>query len=226
MRAALVAGWLAAAHVLVTPARAQADEPSVDSDSGPAARESTVLHGFVLSAGVGAGLFRATSGVATDQRHFSGESLSLAVLMGGHLSRRFTLGGAYLRDQVFGLEAHDDVIDGDEPLLDDLTLYLNTISLFGDVMLAEHPELHLQAYAGRGWLGVLGRQNDADDDIDDPAGWVLGAALSSELRLAQRFAVGGALRVVWAPFFVDEGSGGGTDVDIVVPALLVTGRFD
>jgi hypothetical protein len=215
-------GLLALSQLLATPVLAEAEVPDdIAQERSSSDRRKTLL----LSAGIGAGLFSAASGDADDRRHFSGESLSLAFLVGGHVGTRTSFGAAYLRDHVFGLRARDDLLDGDEPVLDDLTFYLNTVALFCDFTLVRRPELHLQVFAGRGWLGVLGRQG-ADEEVDDPSGFAFAAALSAEYRVADRVAVGGALRVVGAPFSVVESSGGGTSVGIVVPALLLTARYD
>jgi hypothetical protein len=223
IRRLLAALVLAGIQLFPTPVSAQVDVADDSAEPPPAPERKKAL---LFSAGIGAGVFSATSGATDDQRHFSGKSLSLAFLAGGHAGARASFGAAYLRDQVLGLRARDDLADGDEPIVDELTFYLNTVALFGDITLVERPELHLQLFAGRGWLGVLGRPGKLDDEVDEPSGFAFAAALSAEYRLVDRVAVGGALRVVGAPFSVDEGSGGGTSVGIVVPALLLTARYD
>jgi hypothetical protein len=195
-------------------------EPAVATPPAPHA-EPVPNHGFVAAASVGPGLFLANSGAPGDTRRFSGQTLSLGLFMGGHLAPSFTLGGAYLLDEVFGLRSKDAVVDGDEPNLDKIHFALGSLVFVGDGRIAAAPELHLQGFVGFGALYVTGR---SAPDIDNPSGLVWGLVLSSEFRLAEHFLLGPALRFTDAPFSVTEL--GGTSVNIAVPALMVAGRYD
>lgn len=189
--------------------------------SAPARAEP--LEGFVLSAAVGPGLFRATSGTDPDKRTFRGETLSFHALVGGRIGRYVALGAAYLRDGVFGLRASDSVVDGDEPDLEHIRMFLSSYGLFLDVRVLDVPELHLQVFPCYGHLYVDGR---ASNEVENPSGFVLAVAATAEFRVARRLTVGGGLRFTWAPMNVTETGRGGTDVTVLLPALLAVGRFD
>jgi hypothetical protein len=200
------------------PATAESTAPPTSTASG--AKRS----GFVAVAGLGPGLFSANSGSSEDTRHFSGATLSLELLIGGHLAPGFTLGAAYLRDQVYGLTLKDSSATATPPSLDGISFALSTLALFGDVTLPlKLPELHLQAFLGYGTLIVSGRPANAAD-VEEPSGLVLAGALSTEFRIIPQATLGLAARVTWAPLQVTEFRG--TDVHTLIPALLVTARYD
>ncbi len=199
---------------------------AASASDAPPPSPAPKTHGFVLSLGVGPGLFTASSGAASNVRHFSGESLSLSLLVGGRVNRTFSLGGGYLRDEVFGLRVKDSAATGDEPDLSHNRFFTSIFGLFGDFMVPTRPELHLQAFLGYGTLFVTGRQQPFVGDIPNPSGFVYSAALSSEFRIGREFTLGAALRVLLANFSVNETQTGSTDVDVLIPALMVTGRYD
>jgi hypothetical protein len=126
------------------------------------------------------------------------------------------VGGAYLRDQVFGLEAHDEVIDGDEPTLDDVAFALWLLGVFVDVAVQSAPGLHFQGVAGFSGLSV-----DAPNRTSDsPFGVALNVGVGYDLQVGQHMALGALLRSTFAPLSVNEGSG--TDVNSFAPSLLLT----
>ena len=199
---------------------------SLDPAPAPAraAASSPVRKTFVASLGVGGGRFFADSGFNNDTRHFSGTSLSIDVLVGGHLAPSLAFGAAYLRDQIYGLKVRDSSPLATPPNLDGLSFYLSTLALFGDVTLPiALPELHLQGLFGYGALVVAGRPANAAE-VDNPTGMVLAGALSTEFRVVEHATLGVAARVTWAPLSVTELSG--TAVPTVIPALLAVARYD
>jgi hypothetical protein len=187
-----------------------------DSDRGAEApRKPSKL---CLSLGIGGGYFHATSGTDRDTRRFSGGSLALQLALGGRVgkTRTVTIGGAYLRDQVFGLAAHDEVIDGDEPTLDQVAFGLWLLGLFVDVAVKPAPGLHFQGIAG-----FSGIQVDAPDrDADTPFGLAVNLGVGYDFEITQHFALGALLRNTFAPLSVDESNG--TDVTTLAPSLLLT----
>jgi len=176
----------------------------------------------VLAAALGPGFLHTSSGT-TDRRHFSGPTLSLEVLVGGHLGHTFSLGGALLRDQVFGLTLKDSNPKAQLPNIDGVSFAVNSVALFGDWRLQLGlPELHVQGFLGYARLHIAGRPAAADDA--EPSGILYAAALSTEFRLAEHATLGVAARITYVPMTVTEVNA--TDVDTLVPALLVTGRYD
>jgi hypothetical protein len=168
-------------------------------------------------------LFLAESGAANDRRSFKGGAFSVQLAMGGHVTPFVTLGGAYLRDQIFHLSVSDAVTDGDEPSLKGLTFSLNSVCFFGDFAVRTLPGLHLTGFVGYGVLSVEGRPSGGSS-VDDPSGFLLAGAAAYEFRVADSASIGAALRVSWAQLNVTEANG--TDVDVFVPALLLTARLD
>jgi hypothetical protein len=171
-----------------------------------------------FAAGVGGGYFHATSGNENDTRRFSGGSLALQLVLAGRAGkgRTVTVGGAYLRDQVFGLAAHDEVIDGDEPTLEEVAFGLWLLGLFVDVAVKSAPGLHFQGVAG-----FSGIQVDAPDrDADSPFGLALNLGVGYDFQVTQHLALGALLRNTFAPLSVNEFNG--TDVTTLAPSLLLT----
>jgi hypothetical protein len=182
-------------------------------------------HGLVLSLGVGPGLFIAHGGSAADPRRFNGESVSTSLLLGGRVSPTFALGGGYLRDEILDVRSRDAVLDGDEPNLAHLHFFTSVFGLFGDYLIPTRPELHVQAFVGYGSLFVNGRSTPAAD-VDNPSGFVYAGALSSEFRVAGDVTLGAALRLLFADFSVNETRVRATPVGVLIPALMLTGRYD
>jgi hypothetical protein len=207
----IITAWLLATHGALAAEPAPAETP-------PARK------GPVIAVGIGAGLFRARSGNTLDERRFSGETLSLEALFGGHLTRHFTLGAALARDQVFGLRASDSKLDGDEPDLTNLSFFTTAFSLFGDFELLRQPRLHFLGFLGYGGLFVDGRRGSGALDIETPSGFTYAIAVGCEYRVAEHVALGGRLRLSAGTWSVNERSG--TDVHLLLPALLAGARWD
>lgn len=204
-----------------------AAEDDYDDDVVPPAAPPTAAasKGPVVLVGIGAGLFRAASGNALDERSFRGETFSLEAMLGAHVSRRFTLGGGYHRDQVMGLTATDSRLDGDEPDMKDVSFLASTFSLFGDFELTRQPELHVFMLLGYGGLYVDGRRGNAPGgEIEIPTGFVYGVGFGCEYRVSEHVTLGGRVRVTSSSMSVTENTG--TDVDLFVPALLAGFRYD
>jgi hypothetical protein len=170
------------------------------------------------SLALGAGYFHANSGSSDDSRRFSGGTVAGQIVLAGRLGRRrtATIGGAYLRDQVLALSSKDELIDGDEPHLDEVSFGLWVLGFFSDFALQQAPGLHFQAVVGLGGLSV-----DAPDrDADSPFGLALNVGAGYDFRIAKHLALGALLRATYAPLSIDESSG--TTVTNFVPSLLLT----
>jgi hypothetical protein len=210
---------LALAAVAPAP-RALASEPAAGTAS-----EAPKTHGVVSSLGVGPGLFIANSGSAPDTRRYRGESVSFSFLLGGRVNRTLALGGGYLRDEIVDLRAKDGVLDGDEPNLSHVHFFTSVFGVFGDFLIPTRPELHAQGFIGYGSLFVDGRPLAAAN-VDNPSGFVYAGTLSAEFRVASDLTLGPALRLLLADFSVNETGVGSTHVSVLIPALMVTGRYD
>jgi hypothetical protein len=173
---------------------------------------------FFSTLQLGGGYFHATSGSSADRRRFSGGTVSGMLGFGGRVgrARQFAVGGAVLLDKVYGLRAHDAVIDGDEPHLDDVSFSLWALGFLADF--APDPELglHFQGMAGLALISV----SRPGSDPRYPFGLMGSLGVGYDLSVTKRLALGGLLRVTYAPLHVQDTPG--TDVATLVPALLLT----
>jgi hypothetical protein len=155
--------------------------------------------------------------VPEDTRTFSGGTFSGQLAMGGRIGKKTLIGGAYLHDEVFGLSASDEVLDGDEPTLRDVSFALWAIGFFADVPVAVDPGLHFQMLLGIGTLAVA---RDQSSGIDDPSGMLVNLGVGYDFRVGRHVALGALLRASYSPQDVEESTG--TNVFAFVPALLLT----
>ena len=161
---------------------------------------------------------RPTSGADADTRRFSGGSFALQLVMAGRTGKKRTLafGGAYLHDQVFALSSKDEVVDGDEPSLDNVSMALWLLGFFVDVAMQPEPGLHFQAIAGFGGMNVVAPSRDTDD----PFGLAFNLGVGYDLSVGRYLSLGALLRTTVAPLDVDESQG--TTVTSLAPSLLLT----
>ena len=172
------------------------------------------------SLSLGAGYYYASSGSSEDARTFSGGTVAGQLVMAGRLgkSRMVAIGGSYLRDQVFALSSKDEVVDGDEPHLDDVAFGLWMLGFFSDFAFQQAPGLHIQAVAGLSGLSVEGAGRDSDTRT--PFGLALNLGVGYDFSVGKHLALGGLLRATYAPLDVRESNG--TTVSSLVPSLLFT----
>jgi hypothetical protein len=172
---------------------------------------------FFAHLALGAGYFHAGSGADDDTRTFSGGTVSGQLAMGGRIGGKTLIGGAYLHDEVLGLSARDEVLDGDEPTLQGVGFSLWAIGFFADVPLQVEPGLHFQMLFGIGTLAVA---RDEGSDIDDPNGLLVNFGVGYDFRVGRHLALGALLRASYSSQDVEENNG--TKVLAFVPALLLT----
>jgi hypothetical protein len=195
---------------------APAPPASTPTDLPPASPDRPLK--LFASLALGAGYFHANSGSSDDSRRFSGGTVAGQVVLAGRIgrSRTVALGGVYLRDQVFALSSKDEVIDGDEPHLNDVNFGLWLLGFFSDFAFQQAPGLHFQTIIGLGGLSV-----DAPDrEADSPFGLAVNIGAGYDFRIAKHLALGALLRGTYAPLAIDENSG--TTVTNFVPSLLLT----
>jgi hypothetical protein len=207
---------VAAAAIAAPTAPAPAPPAPAPADLPPSAAERPLK--FFSSLALGAGYFHANSGSSDDSRRFSGGTVAGQLVLAGRMgrSRTVAIGGSYLRDQVFALSSKDEVIDGDEPHLDEVSFGLWLLGFFSDFALQQAPGLHFQAVIGLGGLSV-----DAPDrDADSPFGLAVNVGAGYDFRIAKHLALGALLRATYAPLSIDESTG--TTVTNFVPSLLLT----
>lgn len=197
-------------------ARAQTPAPAsaqpADRAPAPARRRAR----FFAQAHLGGGYFHATSGASDDTRTFSGGSVSWGFALGGRIGRYVTIAGAFSRNEIVGVRYKDAVVDGDEPDLHGLSFALWMVGPLLEVRPQEGPGLYLQGVIGPGVLSVSGRKTS----VDNPSGLMGSLAIGYDFDVGEHWALGGQLRATYAPFDVREVAG--TQVDVLVPALLLT----
>ena len=175
-----------------------------------------------MRAALGPGYFRASNHVESDRRVFTGLTSSLQLALGGVIENLVFMGGAYFRDQVWGLRARDEVEDGDEVNLGRYAMALDTLGLFLDFYLGPKSGTHVQLLAG---VGTLQLTRPGTNSIDDPTGAVLNLGIGQEWWVSDGSLLGLVLSINHAQMSVDEGSGD-LAVSAIVPQLLATFTHD
>jgi hypothetical protein len=199
-----------------------AESPRETPEPPPAPPEPELIRrGFYAHLALGPGFFYARTSNPEDARTFTGGSVALQVALGGTPARGFVLGGAYFRDEIVGMRASDEVIDGDEPDLDGVGFSLDRFGVFADVFPDPAGGLHFQGFLGYGALNTRRPQGDADD----PSGPVFSAAAGYEWRLGRHGHMGVLLRVTYAPFTSRETFLQEDATTVLTPALLGTATF-
>jgi hypothetical protein len=216
---------LACSGLILVSFSARAAEPNLDEDPG------FLRNGFFARFALGSGVFTASSGKAVDSRNFVGLPVSLAVYLGKAVSRFVSLGGGYARDGIGRLSSSDEVIDGDEPQLADVSFYLEQLALYAEVYPGPSSPFYVYATLGFGTLNVR-RSGDefklpllhwiGDLVSKDPSGSIVSFGVGYESWLFEHWALGVSGGVQAA--FLDAGSfaSAGTAVQVIQPSVLVT----
>jgi hypothetical protein len=168
---------------------------------------------------VGPGLFTANSGSSTDRRHFSGTTLSLQAMVGSTLVRAVAIGGAYFRDQVFNLSAKDDVINGNEPDLSRVTMWLDAFGFFIDGYPVSTVDVHLQGFMG---FSILHTSRKDNANVDDPTGILVSVGGGYTWPLGEHGSFGVMARLSYAGLQVSETFNTSTTVRVLIPSVLAT----
>jgi hypothetical protein len=194
--------------------------PRVGSDAQqPSTSSDTIRRGFYASASLGPGLLFAGTDSSTDARTFEGTTLAVSIAMGGRIGDHVAIGGTYLRDQVLSMSVEDEVIDGDEPNLDDIGFSFDRFGFFIELHPMTEDGLHFQGFLG---FGDLNTHRPNGDEADDPSGVVFALAGGYEWLLSEKFRLGGLLRLSYASLSVDETGVNGANVEAFLPTLVVT----
>jgi hypothetical protein len=214
MRALVLAGL-----TITMPARA--NDPSAET-AAPGASSATELKrsGIFAEVALGPGFFYART-AADDARTFTGASIAGQFVLGGTPARGLVLAGAYFRDEILGMSASDEVVDGDEPELEDVGFSLDRFGLFADIFPDPDGGLHFQGLAA---VGVLNTRRPGGD-ADDPGGLLISVAGGYAWGLGGAFYLGPLVRLTYAPLTSDETSQGDDLTRVFSPALLVTATF-
>jgi len=215
-------------------ARAQADDlassESASSSAAPPAAPPHTRDGFFARLSLGAGYFAAASGASQDRRTFAGAPISLQADLGGTPAPWLGLGGAYTRDVILGLSSEDEVIDGDEPDLDDRTFQLETLSFFAS--LYSHPTAPFYGFVSFGYGVIHVRPSDdgpelpvfslfGDADGSAPTGYAFTLGGGYDWWLSDTWTVGVSGRLLGARLSTDDG-GVSTHVNVFVPSLALS----
>jgi hypothetical protein len=160
----------------------------------------------------------ATSGSDPDVRTFTGPAVSFHVLVGGAVPRGWAVGAGLSRDHMPSLSVRDDLVDGDEPDVSDLTFSTTSFTVFADWHPGQGDGFHAQAHLGLGWL-TLDRVNASSRSSELAWDTILGAGY--DVRVSEHMTVGGLAQLTW---LVVQANGPryATKVNLLVPSLLVT----
>lgn len=162
-------------------------------------------------------MFVGSNGVAEDTRTFSGMSFSWHLLVGGTVTHKVAIGAGYSRELVPSPSSHDDVIDGDEPNLSDVTFALDSLTAFVDW----HPYeegFHALAEVGFGGFDAdrgYGIQSSREASFTA----ILGAGY--DVRLSSELAFGALGQLTWSRPELYEGRKTAR-LNLLFPSLLLT----
>lgn len=174
-----------------------------------------------LQLGVGPGLFRAHNSSISDERHFTGGSVSGHFVVGGRAGRIVALGAAYVHDQIFSLSAKDELIDGDEPNLEHTNIGIDSLGFFTDLSVPSARGLHFPLYMG---FSVLSQHTGDDSRSSEATLLMLGGGVGYEFDVGSHFYLGGLLRASVGDYKMREING--TEITCFVPALMLTATYD
>ena len=217
------------AHQTLQPGRsAQGGGPiPADTRQGvpPVPRGPYVHDGVFFRLSVGPGLFQGSSGNSPDSRSFSAGAVAIDGAIGGSPGRGFILGAAFQTNRFFSLSSSDDIEDGDEPDLSNVSFSVSGLSMFADYYPEPTDGLHFLASVGPGWLNV---SRSGDNSISDPSGVLLGLGGGYEWFVGPNISLGVLLRASLGLFSVHETTsiGPATSVTVFIPALLATATYN
>jgi hypothetical protein len=198
------------------PPAVEARTPAAPSAPG-AMPQKRPSHRFFLQGALGGGAFIGTNDSSDDQRTFTGASFSWHLLAGGTVNERWALGAGFSRELVPSPSSSDEVIDGDEPNLDDVTFSLNSLTVFVDY----HPYeegLHAQLQAGFAYFNAdrgVGVQGTEDGSFSA----IVGAGYDH--RFAPGLTLGALAQLTWSRPEINEGVHT-VKLNLLVPSLLFT----
>jgi hypothetical protein len=190
----------------------------VPVESPPRPYESR--HGLFFQAALGGGALFGSNNVAADTRSFSGVAISWNLLLGGTMQRRWAAGAGISREHVPAPKSHDDVIDGDEPDLDAVSLSLESLLVFADY----HPYadgFHALGQLGFGYL-IADRESGRQSARD--ANWVVSLGAGYDFKLPGALSVGGLAQLTYTRQEMWE-TERRVDLDLLFPSLLVTAAY-
>lgn len=191
----------------------------------PVPRGPYVHDGLFFRVSLGPGLFQGSSGNSPDYRSFTAGAVAIDAAIGGAPGRGFILGAAFQTNRFFSLSSSDEIEDGDEPNLSDVSFSVTGLSLFADYYPEPTDGLHFLASVGMGWLGVS-RSDDFSER--DPSGVLMGLGGGYEWFVGPNFSLGVLLRGSLGLFSVSETgtNGSSTSVTVFIPALLATATYN
>jgi hypothetical protein len=175
------------------------------------------MHGVFFQAGLGGGALIGANGVSEDTRTFSGVALSWHLMLGGRLRDRWAFGAAYSREHVPSPKASDELVDGDEPNLSNVTFSLDTLTVFADW----HP--YGEGFHAVGHLGFAGFSADrgAGAQRADEAAVAVIVGAGYDVRLDGGLSLGGLAQLTFARPEIWERSTL-TRLTLVFPSVLFT----
>lgn len=233
IRFALAAALLSLASPAAAEPRAEPrPEPRAEPRAEPGAYRRD---GFYVRIEVGAGLFRASSETPDrSSRSFSGTTASWLLAVGG-TSSGLVIGGALLRDRVFGLSGEDS--ETGELDLEDVDFSTTLVGPYLNVYPDPTGGFHLQGMLAVANLDVHRRRRvptpgsfTATEPDDDPSGigFMLGAGY--EWWLAPQTSAGLVARISYSSLEVDElpsavGPSGKTSVEVFVPTIALVATY-
>jgi hypothetical protein len=197
--------------------------PSAGAEKPPASSPPQPYkspHGLFFQAALGAGALLGSNGVSSDTRSFSGVAVSWNLLFGGTMQRRWAGGAGISREHVPAPKSHDEVIDGDEPNLEQVSFALDTLVAFVDF----HP--YQDGFHALGQLGLGSFSADRGTGIQSVRGptWVVALGAGYDVKLPGSLSVGGLAQLTYTRQEMWEGQRR-VDLDLLFPSLLLTAAY-
>lgn len=219
-----------------TPAALRAAEPVPPASPPPAVAPAPAVptapaspqpvpyqspHGLFLQAGLGGGGFFGANDVSEDRRAFSGFALSWQLLLGGTLHRRWAGGAGVSREHVPSPRARDELIDGDEPNLDEVTLSLTSLVAFMDF----HPSKDGFHAHGQLGFGTLSADRRTGVQAARDAGVVVALGAGYDFPLEGGLSVGALAQVSYSRQEIWESQFRPVKLDLFFPSVMLTAAY-
>ena len=162
---------------------------------------------------------RETEPVSANRGTISGGGVGVSLMLGGTPAKGFVLGGALISHAVPEPTLEQS---GQEATLDDETMTLGTLSLFGQYYFDPEEGGYLQALLGYGQVDVY--DDNSPDDREKPDGVIFGVGGGYDFWVSDQWSLGPELRIMYAPLKYDRDGLRG-DFNTTAISLFFTGTL-
>jgi hypothetical protein len=191
-----------------------------DVDAQPPPQPYKSPHGLFFQAGIGGGALYGSNRGDADRRSFTGVGLSWHLLFGGTMQRRWAGGAGIAREHIPSPRAHDSVIDGDEPNLDQVSFSLDSLVAFVDY----HPFQHGFHALGQFGFALFSADRGTGLQVARDASVVASLGAGYDLQLQESLSVGALAQVTYTQQEMWEGTGP-VNLSLVFPSLVLTAAY-